>query len=796
MIERQNGPAPDGEDLPIPVELEQYIEELDRQDVGGGDFGDNLAETLDSGTLNSLSSELIELFLADVQSREDWMESLVKGLDQLGLKIEERTEPWMGACGVYHPLLAEAIVRFEAQAIMEIFPAQGPVKTQTIGKPDEDKEQRASRVQEDMNWQLTDKMTEYRPETERLLWSLGLMGSAFRKIYWDATLQRPRAMFVPATDLIAAYGTSDIESCERLTHVIRMPKNEVRKHMAAGFYRDVDLSDPVMFPDDLRRKLDELEGWKHTSQSDSRRELLEMQVDIDLAGHEDKDSYGDPTGIALPYVVTIDKDSGKVLSLRRNWDEHDPLKRRKSHFVGYVFMPGFGFYGFGLVHLIGGSTKAATSITRQLVDAGTLSNLPGGLKARGLRIKGDDTPIKPGEFRDVDVPSGAIRDSITFLPYKEPSLVLFQLLGSIVEDGRRFASVSSDVQVGDMNQQAPVGTTLAILERSMKVMSAVQARLHASLRKEFKLLRDIIRDNMSEEYAYDVAGGARSIKKSDYADDIDVIPVSDPNATTFALRISQYQTALQLAAQMPPGILDVAELARGFVETINLPNAEDIVPAAAVPTPKDPVTENMDCMTGKPMKAFIWQDHEAHLAVHTAALQDPKLQQIFGSNQAVISSLTAHIAEHVAYAYRRNIERELGINLPPPEQVLNPDIETRIAQLAAPAAQMLLQKDQAEGAQQQAQQNQQDPLIQMQQQELALKGKELDQRASEAQLKYQTQLQIAQNKGKLELARMVTQAQATEDQTASRERIAGAQIGQKAGAEIIQRGSRLPNEKA
>jgi hypothetical protein len=793
MIERTTGPmvsAPADEPA-LPKEIEEYVEELEASDVGGGEFGDNLAEVMEKADLATLAYDLIEMFAADSESREDWIEGLVKGLDQLGLKIEERSEPWMGACGVYHPLLAEAIVRFEAQAIMEIFPAQGPVKTQTIGIPSEDKEERAARVQEDMNYTLTDKMSEYRAETERLLWSLGLMGSAFRKCYWDTTLQRPRAMFVPATDLIAAYGTSDIQSCPRITHVIKLPQNEVRKLMATGFYKEMDLDDPEYFPTDIQKKLDDLQGWRSNSTTNDRRELLEMHVDINLADYTDKEK---DDGIDLPYVITIDKQSAKILSIRRNWAEDDKLKKRRSHFADYVFMPGFGFYGFGLVHLIGGSAKAATAITRQLVDAGTLSNLPGGLKARGLRIKGDDTPIKPGEFRDVDVPSGAIRDSITFLPYKEPSAVLFQLLGAIVEDGRRFASVSSDVQVGDMNQQAPVGTTLAILERSMKVMSAVQARLHASLRKEFKLLRDIIRDNMSDEYEYDVAGGARTIKKSDYADDVDVIPVSDPNATTYALRVMQYQTALQLAAQMPPGIMDAAALARGFMEVISLPNADDVVPAAKTPVPKDPVTENMDVMTGKPAKAFIWQDHESHLAVHMAAMQDPKLQQIFGTNQAVIGALTAHIAEHVAFAYRRNIERQLGVNLPAPETVLSPEIETRIAQLAAPAADALLKRDQAEGALQQQMQQNQDPLIQMQKQELALKAQELQAKQQETQLKYQTQRENAQAKDQLEKLRIITQAQAVVDQTASRERIAGAQIGQKAGAELVSRGQRLPKE--
>ena len=688
------------------------------------DFDANLAETMDERTLATLAADLLADYDTDLTSRKDWLNTYVKGLKLLGLEYEERTEPWPGACGVFHPILMESAVKFQSETIMETFPAMGPVKTKIIGRETPEKKEASVRVADDMNYQLTEVMQEYRPEHERMLISLCLSGNAFKKIYFDPSLDRQTAMFITAEDIVVPYGAANLESAERVTHRMRKTKNEVLKLQDAGFYRDVDLGEPV-------RTIDEVEKQKNTETGlsatmDDRFQLLEMHVELDLEDDpaRDVDENNQPTGIALPYVVTIEKGTMNVLSVRRNWLKDDPLRLKRQHFVHYGYIPGFGFYYFGLIHLIGGHAKAATSLMRQLVDAGTLSNLPGGLKTRGLRIKGDDTPIAPGEFRDVDLPSGTMRDNILPLPYKEPSQVLVALMDKIVEDGRRFAAVA-DLKISDTSAQSPVGTTLAVLERMLKVMSAVQARIYYTMKQEFKLLAGIIRDNTPAEYSYEPEIGNRKAKQSDY-DQVNVIPVSDPNASTMSQRVVQYQAVLQLA-QSAPQLYNLPMLHRQMIETLGVKNAEKLVPIEEDMKPVDPVTENMNVMNGKPVKAFIFQDHEAHLAVHMAAMKDPKLAAIMGQNpqaQALQAAGMAHIMEHVAFAYRNQIEQQLGAALPSPEDNLKPEIENQLSRLVAQAAQQLLQKNAGEMAQQQAQQQAQDPLIQMQQQELQIKAQE------------------------------------------------------------------------
>jgi hypothetical protein len=688
-------------------------------------FDDNLAEFISDSVLDSLGSELVGEVDKDLSDRKDWMRTYVEGLKLLGLKYEERTEPWQGACGVFHPMLTESVVRFQSEAMMETFPAMGPVKTQIVGAIDVLAEEAAARVRDDMNYQLTEVMAEYRPEHEKLLWSLPLAGSAFKKVYYDPSKGRQVAMFIPAEDIVVPYGASSLETAERVTHVMRKTPNELKKLMAAGFYSDVELGEPSNELDDIEKQKAEEMGL--TATQDNRFRILEMHVDLDLEGYEDEDAEGEMTGIALPYVVTIEKGTTKVLSVRRNWYEGDKLHLKRQHFVHYQYIPGFGFYGYGLIHLIGGYAKSSTMLIRQLVDAGTLSNLPGGLKSRGLRIKGDDTPIAPGEFRDVDVPSGSIRDNILPLPYKEPSQVLFALFQNIVSEGRAFAS-SGDMNVSDMSANAPVGTTLALLERTLKVMSAVQARLHYAMKQEFKLLKVIIADYTPEEYDYEPEGGGRDIKKSDY-DAVDVIPVSDPNAATMAQKVVQYQAVLQLA-QSAPQLYDLPLLHRQMIEILGVKNAAKLVPTEDDAVPVDPVQENQDLLTGKPVKAFIEQNHQAHIAVHQAALQDPKIQQLMQMNpqaQAIMAAAMAHINEHIAFEYRKQIEMQMGLPLPTKDQnkEVSPELADRIAMMAAQASQKLLQQNQQEAQQQAAQQQQQDPVVQMQQQELQIKQQEL-----------------------------------------------------------------------
>ena len=736
--------------------------EIDPDADGEGDFAENLAEVLEEGQLAELVGDLLGDYDEDISSRKDWIQTYVDGLELLGMKVEDRTEPWPGACGVYHPLLAEALVKFQAETMTETFPAQGPVKTQIIGKETPEKRDASVRVQDDMNYQLTERMTEYRPEHERMLWGLGLSGNAFKKVYFDPSLDRQVAMYVPAEDVVVPYGASNLETAERVTHVLRKTKNDLKKLQRSGFYRDVDLPEPSNTMDEIEKKIAEKMGFR--AETDDRYKLLEMQVELIIEEDEYRDDADE--GIGLPYIVTIDKESEEVLAIRRNWDPEDKTKQKRNHFVHYSYVPGFGFYAFGLIHLVGAFAKSGTSILRQLVDAGTLSNLPGGFKTKGLRVKGDDTPIAPAEWRDVDVASGTMRDNIMPLPYKEPSATLYQLLQTIVEEGRKFAG-AADLQVSDMSAQAPVGTTLAILERTLKMMSAVQARIHYAMKQEFKLLKGIIAAYTPAEYSYEPEEGSRKAKRSDY-DSVDVIPVSDPNAATMAQKIVQYQAVIQLA-QGAPQIYDLPYLHRQMLEVLGIKNAQKLVPLKDGDDmkPRDPVSENMDIINGKPVKAFIEQDHEAHITVHMTAMQDPKLQQMMGQNpnaQAMQSAAMAHMNEHLAFQYRKQIEQMAGVPLPPPNAEMDEQTEVAISRLAAAAAQKLLQKGQAEAAQQQAQQQQQDPLFQLQMQELQIKQGELD-------LKKQKLLLDATSQAdKLELE---------EKRIESQKEIAGLQVGAK-----------------
>ena len=783
-----------------PIEIE--IEDPEAVHIGIGDleisfekgekkdeFNANLAEEIAEDELQSLAGDLLGDFQDDIDSRKDWMKTYVDGLELLGMKIEERSEPWEGACGVYHPLLSEALVKFQAETIMETFPASGPVKTKIIGKETPEKRDSAERVRDDMNYQLTEVMTEYRPEHERMLWGLGLAGNAFKKVYYDPSMERQVSIFVPAEDVVVPYGASNLESSPRVTHVMRKTKNELRRLMVAGFYRDIDLPEPENSLDDIEKSIAEKMGFRATT--DDRYKILEMQVYLDLPGYEDKDEDGEKTEIGLPYIVTIEKTSQEILAIRRNWRPEDETYQKRNHFVHYPYIPGFGFYAFGLIHLIGAFAKSGTSIIRQLVDAGTLSNLPGGLKTKGMRVKGDDTPIAPGEFRDVDVAAGTIRDNILPLPYKEPSQVLLGLMNQIVEEGRRFAA-AADLKIADMSANSPVGTTLAILERTLKVMSAVQARIHYAMKQELKLLKDIIRDYTPDEYDYQPTEGSPRAKKSDY-DDIDVIPVSDPNSATMAQKVVQYQAVMQMA-QANPQIYDMVELNRQMLDVLGIKNVGKLVPSAEDIKPRDPVTENMNIINGKPVKAFIYQDHEAHLAVHQSAMQDPKMAALMGQNpqaQTIMAAAMAHINEHIAFQYRIEIERQLGIPLPEMDKELPKEIEVEVSRMMAAAAAKLLQKDQAEAAQMQAMQAQQDPLVQMQQQELQLKAQEV---------------QIKQQKVEADAAAKAEQLAIERSRIEVQERIAGLNAGVKASldrdrleaemqARGIELGSRIVKER-
>jgi hypothetical protein len=697
--------------------------ELSIRPDGEDEFNENLADTLPEDEIMAMASELAEDIENDKNSRKDWEKAYTEGLKLLGLQYEERTEPWNGASGVFHPMITEAVVRFQSETITETFPAQGPVRTKILGKETPEKQEAAVRVQEDMNYELTEVMREFRPEHERMLWSLPATGSAFKKVYYDPNLGRQVSIFIPAEDIILPYGTTDLDTCYRLTHVMRKTKNEIIKLQQAGFYRDIELPDPSKDQDNVKKAKDKETGFSDLN--DDRYTLYECHVDLVLKGDEAKGDDGEPTEITRPYVVTLIKGSNDVLAIRRNWEEKDPLELKRQHFVHYQYIPGFGAYGFGLFHLIGGYAKSATSLMRQLIDAGTLSNLPGGLKSRGMRIKGDDTPIAPGEWRDVDIGSGALRDSILPLPYKEPSIVLSGLMDKIVEEGRRFAA-TADMKVSDMSAQAPVGTTLALLERQLKVMTAVQARLHYTFKQELRLLAAIIRDFTDPVYDYDPIDAPRKAKAADY-DHVDIIPVSDPNAATMSQRVVQYQAVIQMA-QMAPDIYDLPQLHRQMLAVLGIKDADKLVPLPDDQKPKDPVSENMAALRMEPLKAFFYQDHESHIKVHMMAMQDPIVMQLVGQNPKapqIQAAMMAHVAEHVGYAYRQKIEQQLGMPLPPEDEKLPPEMEIQLSGMMAQAAQQVLQQNQTMAAQQQAQQQQQDPLIQMQQQELQIKMQEL-----------------------------------------------------------------------
>ena len=769
------------------------------------EFGSNLAEFMDDSALSSLASELSGAYLSDKTSRHDWEETYIKGLKQLGLKIEERTTPWEGACGVTHPILTEAVVRFQSQAIGEIFPASGPVATKIVGKITDEKARQAARIKEYMNYLVTEVMSEFRSETEKLLFSLPLAGSAFKKVYWDPAMDRPCSMFIPSEDLVVSYGASSLDTAERITHVMRRNKNDVRKLQVDGFYADIELGNPTPDDSQVQAEYNKLTGENPSYEFDGRYTLLEMHVNIDLEGFEhEKDD--EETGIALPYVVTLELGSRKVLSIRRNWVEDDPQQLARQHFVHYEYIPGLGFYGFGLIHMIGGIAKSATSVLRQLVDAGTLNNLPGGLKTRGLRIRGDDTPITPGEFRDVDVPSGAIRDNIHFLPYKEPSGVLYQLLGNIVEEGRRFASLT-DLNISDMNQQAPVGTTLALLERSMKVMSAVQARLHASMKREFAILEGIVKDNAPHSYPYD-QDGDETMSVSDFDDRIDVIPVSDPNAATMAQRIMQYQAALQLAGSAPQ-MYDLPRLHRQMLDVLGIKDPDQIIPLEDEIPARDPISENMDMLNEKPVKAFQWQDHEAHITAHMAASEDPKIQELVGkspSAAAIQASFASHVTEHIAFEYRVQIEKQLGASLPPLDENLPPEVENDLSRLVAQAAEKVLQASQAEAQQQEVQEQAEDPIVQMRQKELQIREMEtmanIEDKKGRLKLDYEkmherndvererisSKEEISSDKIEADILKEVISNKTSEREEQSRERIETAKVKVKL-SEIVSRRS-------
>lgn len=746
----------------VTIGMDGFELEIDPDEDEEDEFNENLAEILDEGQLAQLAGDLVGEFEEDVNSRSDWIQTYVDGLELLGMKVEDRTEPWPGACGVYHPLLAEAVVKFQAETMMETFPAQGPVRTKVIGKETPVKRDAAQRVQEDMNHQLTDVMVEYRPEHERMLWGLGLAGNAFKKVYFDPSLGRQVAMYVTADDVVVPYGASSLEVAGRITHVMRKTPNELKKLQRDGFYRDVELGEPTNTLDEIEKKIAEKLGFR--AETDDRYKLLEMHVDLVI--EDDKFRDEEDGDVALPYIVTVDKASEEVLSIRRNWNPDDEKKLKRNHFVHYAYVPGFGFYAFGLIHLIGAFAKSGTSIIRQLVDAGTLSNLPGGFKTKGLRVKGDDTPISPAEWRDVDVASGTMRDNIMPLPYKEPSGVLYQLLGTIVDEGRKFAG-AADMKISDMSSQAPVGTTLAILERTLKMMSAVQARVHYAMKQEFRLLKGIIRDYTPEEYPYEPDEGSRKAKKGDY-DMVEVIPVSDPNAATMAQKIVQYQAVIQLA-QGAPQIYDMPYLHRQMLEVLGIKNAQKLVPLKDDDDmkPRDPVSENMDVINGKPVKAFMYQDHEAHIMVHMSAMQDPKVQQLLGQNpnaQAMMAAMNAHVAEHLAFEYRRQIEMQAGVPLPPPDAEMDENTELAVSRLAAAASAQLLQKNQMEAQQQQNQQMMQDPLVQMQMQELQIKQGELELK------KQKLMIDAAEKQDRIDLE---------QKRIASQQEIAGLQVGAK-----------------
>ena len=714
-------------------------------------FDGNIAEILDEGELNTLANDIIGAVDSDVDSRKDWADTFVKGLDVLGFKYEERTEPWDGACGVYSTVLAEAAIRFQAETMSETFPSAGPVKTKILGEETKEKEEASTRVKADMNYELTENMVEYRPEHERLLYSLGLAGSAFKKVYYDPNMGRQMAVYIPAEDVIVPYGASHVETAERVTHVMRKTKNELKKLQANGFYRDVELGEPQAYHSDIEKRKAEEGGYSLTD--DYRYSIYEVHADLVIDGVDDSDDE-----IAKPYVVTIERGSNEVLAIRRNWNPDDTLMLKRQHFVHYVYVPGFGFYGLGLIHIIGGYAKAGTSLIRQLVDAGTLANLPGGLKSRGLRIKGDDTPIEPGSFRDVDVPSGSIRDNIMPLPYKEPSQTLLALLNQITQEGRRLGAIS-DMNISDMSANAPVGTTLALLERTLKPMAAVQARVHYAMKQEFKLLKIIMAEYAPTEYAYQPLRGEVGARRADYMM-IDVIPVSDPNSSTMAQRVVQYQAVLQMS-QSAPQIYDLPQLHRQMIEVLGVKNADKLVPTKDDLKPLDPISENMAALRSKPMKAFIYQDHEAHIATHMSFMQDPMIMQMIGQNpqaKQIMASLQAHVAEHLGFKYRKDIEERVGAELPPPDTELPEEIELNLSRLVSEAGKQLAQSNMQKAAQAEAQKKAQDPTMQIKQAELQVKQSEVQRKAQKDAMDMQLRQAEQQRKNKKDMIDATTDA--------------------------------------
>jgi len=759
------------------------------QDKEKEDFADNLAEHMDEGALAELAGDLVGDFDSDVDSRRDWIQTYVDGLDLLGLKIDERSEPWDGACGVYHPILAEAVTKFQSETIMDTFPASGPVKGEIVGKETQEKKDAMNRVVTDMNFELTDNMPEYRPEHERMLWGVALSGNGFKKVYVDASLDRQVSMYVPAEDLVMPYGASSLEASERVTHVMRKTENELKRLQIAGFYRDVELGDPQSSLDEVEKKIAEKLGFRATT--DDRYKILEMHVDLDLPGFEHEDDKGKPTGLALPYVVTIEKNTSTILAIRRNWDPEDDTHQKRQHFVHYTYIPGFGIYAFGLIHLIGGFAKSGTSILRQLVDAGSLANLPGGFKTRGLRVKGDDTPIAPGEFRDVDVPSGTMKDNIMPLPYKEPSQTLIQLLNQIIDEGRRFAA-AGDLKVSDMSANSPVGTTLAILERTLKVMSAIQARIHFAMKKEFKLLKVLIAEYAPEDYSYEPSTGNKKARKADYSM-VNIIPVSDPNAATMSQKVVQYQAVLQLS-QTAPQLYNLPFLHRQMLDALGIKNAEKLVAIPEDMTPLDAVSENVNALKGKPLKAFGYQDHKAHIQIHMAAMNDPKIKQLIGQNPqapVIMAAMQAHITEHVGLEYKRQLEQMAGMAIPSSEDEdfkMTPEMEMQITQMAVPFTQQLLNQNQTEVAAKNAQMAQNDPIIQMQMQELKLKSQEIDIKMKKMQIDAATkadQLELEKERinAQKEIAGMQVGAkiQSEKAHIASKEKLEGMKIGNDVG---------------
>lgn len=779
MIDKSMNPAPSG----LAAADEQALEVIiaDEGDEGEDtavvvsplDHGDNLAEVIPEDVLTQIVTDLESEILMDIAARSDWEQTYKEGIKLLGLKMEERTEPWDGACGVVHPMITEAVVRFQAEMTTETFPAGGPVRTKILGKETPAKKEASHRVEEDMNYQLTEVMTEFRPEHERAMFHLPMVGCVFKKVYFDPTLARQVSLMVSADDIILPYGTTDLATCNRMTQFMRKTLIDIKRLQAAGFYRDVEVQESAGSITDVQEAKDRATGVE--ALNDTRPEIYEVLVDLDLSEHDslaigaagevDVESNGAlnvdveveiTAGIPRPYVVTFIKGTSTVLAIRRNWKKGDPLFLKRQHFVQYDYVPGFGAYGYGLIHLVGGYAKSATSILRQLVDSGTLSNLPGGYKTKGMRTKGDNTPIAPGEFRDVDIGSGSLRDNIMPLPYKEPSIVLAGLLDKIIEQGQRFAS-TADLDIADMGSQAPVGTTLAILERSLKVMSAVQARCHFALKKELKLIAGIIRDDAKEEYDFDPEVGQRKARRGDFSL-VEIIPVSDPNASTMSQRVIQYQAVMQMA-QTAPQVYNIAMVHREMLEVIGIKNAAKLVPMPEDMKPQDPVTENMSFLTGKPTKAFMMQDHQAHMAVHQMLLQDPKVQAAIGQNpqaQAIQAALMAHVAEHAAFAYRMHVSQMLGMPLPNPEDPIDPQVERDLAPMLAQAAQRALQQNQQMAAVQQAQQMQADPAFQLEQKKVAQKDAEI----ANKNLQVKGNLAIAADKQELEREKFDAQTSA------------------------------------